>query len=330
MKRSYRFTASLIASLAFLITADAGLAQAAKPGTKMSMRLDWKPGAQHAPFYLARDKGYYASEGVDLQIIPGSGSSDSVKQVGTRAVDVAIVDALVLVQAAEQRVPVQSVAVYYQRSAITVISPQAKPVTSIRQLIGDVKVGSAKGSATYQGLIALLAVNNIKLEQVKVVDIGFGVQPLLVKQVDALMGFTNIQPVELETAGMPVHELQISDHGVNAYGLTIASNKDFIAKQPAVLAAFLRATKKAAQEAAAAMQAAVDALVKAAPEVNAARELRVLERTVPLWSAKGTGLGDFGAQGEPGWRQTIDTARQLGLVEKAPAPGSLYDASFLK
>src|SRR4051812_16981349 len=91
--------------------------------TKVNLRLDWKPGAQHAPFYLAKQKGYYAQEGVDLNIVPGSGSSDSVKQLGTRAVDAAIVDALVLVQAAEQRVPVKSIAAYYQRTAISMISP---------------------------------------------------------------------------------------------------------------------------------------------------------------------------------------------------------------
>src|SRR5579871_1786291 len=227
----------LIAIVAALIAASAG-AQ-----TKVNLRLDWKPGAQHAPFYLAKQKGYYLQEGVDLNIIPGSGSSDSVKQLGTRAVDAAIVDALVLVQAAEQRVPVKSIAVYYQRSAISIVSPKAKPVTSVQQLTGDVKIGSPKASATSQGLAALLFANNIRPEQVKVVDIGFGVQPLLVKQVDALMAFTNIQPVELESAGMPVYELLIADHGVNAYGLTLASNDEFIAKQPAALAGFLRATK---------------------------------------------------------------------------------------
>jgi len=328
MQRSRLFI-SLAAVIACLLPAAAALAQA-KPPSKMSLRLDWKPGAQHAPFYLAREKGYYAQEGIDLQIVPGSGSSDSVKQVGTRTVDAAIVDALVLVQAAEQRVPVRSVAVYYQRTAISVISPKAKPLTSIQQMTGDVKIGSAKGSATYQGMIALLGVNNIKLEQVKVVDIGFGVQPLLVKQVDALMGFTNIQPVELESTGMPVHEMLIADHGVNAYGLTIASNTDFIAKQAPLLTGFLRATKKAVQEIAGAEQAAVDAVIKAAPENSAARERKVLERTLPLWSAKGADLANFGAQSEQGWQQTIDTARRLGLVEKAPAARDLYNAALLK
>jgi NitT/TauT family transport system substrate-binding protein len=316
-----------------MITVGGGLAAnvpALAQATKVSMRLDWKPGAQHAPFYLARQKGYYGQEGVELNIIAGSGSSDSVKQLGSRAVDVAIVDALVLVQAAEQRVPVKSIAVYYQRSAITVISPKAKPVTSVQQLTRDVKLGSAKGSATYQGLIALLSVNNIKLEQVKQVDIGFGVHPLLAGQVDALMGFTNIQPIELEAAGVPVHEMLIADHGVRAYGLTIASNDEFAAKQPAALAGFLRATKKAVQELPVSRQAGVEAVAKAAAEIDIARETKVLERTFPLWSAKGGGLASFGLQSEQGWQQTIDTAKTLGLIENPPAARSVFNPSFMR
>jgi NitT/TauT family transport system substrate-binding protein len=297
---------------------------------KMTLRLDWKPGGQHSPFYYAKQQGYYAKEGIDLQIIAGSGSSDSAKQLGTRTVDAAIVDALVLVQATEQRVPIKAVAVYYQRTPITLISPKAKPVTSVQQLTGDVRIGAGRASAVYQGLVALLAANNIKLEQVKVVEIGFGVQPLLVKQVDALMGFTNVQPIEMEAAGVPVHEMMIADHGVTAYGLTIASNENFMAKQPAVLSGFLRATKQAVREVAANPQAAVDAVAKAAAEIDAKREIQALQRTIPLWSTKGADVGTFGVQSEQGWQQTIDVAKKVGLVEKGPAAAAVFTTDFLK
>jgi NitT/TauT family transport system substrate-binding protein len=312
-----------------LLFAAAAAAQPAKP-TKVNLRLDWKPGAQHASFYYARDKGYYAREGIDLNVIPGSGSSDSVKQLGSRAIDVALVDALVLVQAAEQRVPVKSIAAYYQRTPITLMSPKAKPVTSVQQLLGDVKLGSKKGSSTYQGLVALLGANNIKLEQVKLMDIGFGVQPLLVKQVDAIMGFTMNEPIEAETRGMPIHEILIADHGVNAYGLTISSNDEFIARQGALLTRFLRATRKAVIEEASARQAAIQSVVKAVPEVDAAREMKVLERTIPFYAPKGGDLNAFGVQSEQAWQQTIDTAKRLGLVEKAPATAAVYNATLLK
>jgi NitT/TauT family transport system substrate-binding protein len=297
---------------------------------KLALRLDWKPGGQHTPFYFAKERGYYAQEGIDLQIISGSGSSDSVKQLGTRSVDLAIVDALVLVQAAEQRVPVKAIAVYYQRTPIVVMSSKDKPFTSVRQLVGDVKIGAGKGSAVYQGLVAMLAANNITPEQIKMVDVGFGVQPLLVKQVDALMGFSNVQPIELESAGFATHEMFIADHGVNAYGLTIAANDEIIGKQPALLSGFLRATKKAVQEIATARRPGVDALVKSAPEISAEREMKALDRTFPLWSAKAGDVAGFGMQSEQGWQQTIDVAKRVGLVDKAPAPRAVFNASFLK
>ena len=241
--------------------------------------------------------------------------------------DFALVDALVLVQGAEQRVPVKAIAAYYERTPIVLMSPKAKPVTEVKQLLGDVKLGSKKGSATFQGLVALLGAHNIKMESIKLVDIGFGVQPLLVKQVDAMMGFTMNEPVEAESAGMPIFELSIADQGVKAYGLTIVSNDEFIKTRGALVEAFLRATRKAVEETAQNKQAAVQAVAKQVSETDVKREMAVLERTIPFFTGKGIA---FGAQSEQAWAQTTNTAKTLGLVEKAPATKDAYTAVFSK
>jgi NitT/TauT family transport system substrate-binding protein len=311
--------------LAILLFASVAAAQ--KPAAKVTFRLDWKPGAQQAVFYYARERGYYAQEGIDLQIIPGSGSSDSVKQVGSKAVDLALADALSMVQGAAQRVPVKSVAVYFQRTPIVLLSTKAKPISEPKQLLGDVKVGIKKGSATYLGLLAMLGANKIQIEQLKTVDVGFSVQPLLVKQVDAMMDFTMDGPIAAEYAGTPVHELFIADHGVNTYGLTIASNDEFIRAKPGLITAFLRATKKAVQEAGGAKPSVIQALAKAADNIDVARELRGFDRTLPFLTAKGA---EFGSQTEARWQQNIDTAKRLGLVDNTPAPKDVYVAGLLK
>jgi NitT/TauT family transport system substrate-binding protein len=298
----------------------AAIAQtASKPLTPVSFRLDWKPGGQHAPFYLGKERGFYAAEGIDLTIISGSGSADSVKQLGAGAVDLGLVDALVLVQAAEQKVPVKSVAAYYQRTPIVLISPKTKPLTTPQQLTSGAKIGSKRASSTSQGLTALLAVNKIDPKRVNLVDIGFGVQPLLVGQVDALMGFTMNEAIEAETAGMPVVEMMIANQGVVAYGLTIASGDKFLKAQPEIVRAFLRATKKAIEASAADSAAAIQAVGKSVSELDAAREAKVLQKTLPFWSAQSKTLASFGSQSPADWQQTIDTAKRVGLVETAPA-----------
>lgn len=307
-------------------------AQGGQPAelTPVKFRLDWVPGAQHSPFYLAKEKGYYADEGIDLEIIVGSGSSDSVKQLGSDAVEVALVDALVLVQSIEQDVPVQSVAAYYQRSPITLMSPESDPVDDPQDLLGDVTLGSKTGSATYQGLIAFLASNDIRQEDINLAEIGFGVQPLLVGQVDAMMGFTMNEPIEAEDNGMPIHELLIADYGVNAYGLTIAANNTFAEEQSDVLEAFLRASLLGMQDAANEPQAAIDAVDNAVDEVNVERELQVLDKTVPFWSSDATEDNGYGWQTTDQWQGTVDTALTLELIQNAIQPEDIYTNGYLE
>jgi NitT/TauT family transport system substrate-binding protein len=307
-----------------------GAAQAdAQTPTKAKIRLDWKGGAQHAPFYLGKQRGYYKDEGIDLDVISGSGSSDTVKQVGSKAVEFGLVDALVLVQGAQQRVPAKSIAAYYQRTPIVLISPQAKPVTNPRQLLDGVKLGSKKGSATFQGLVALLAANNIQIEQIKLVDIGFGVQPLLVKQVDAIMGFSMNEPIEAESGGMAVSLMPISDYGVNTYGLTIVSNPDVMQQKPELVKAFMRATLRSVAETVKDPAGAVAAVAAAVAETDAKREALVLEHTLPYWQSEETKSGGFGWQSEQRWRDTIDVARKLGLIEAALRADDVFVNAYL-
>jgi NitT/TauT family transport system substrate-binding protein len=301
-----------------------------KPPVKLTIRLDWKAGGQHAPFFLGKARGLYAAEGIDLEIITGSGSSDGVKQLGAGSVDMAIVDALVLSQAAEQGVPVKSIGAYYQRTPIVLISPKSKPVTEVRQLLNGVKVGSKRASATYQGLTALLAVNKIDPKRVDLVDIGFGVQPLLVGQVDALMGFTMNETIEAESGGMAVTEMAIADQGVVAYGLMLASSDKFIASKPELTRAFMRATRRAVAASVADTAAAIQAVAASASETDSARETKVLVKTAPYWFVKPGDNASFGTQTMSGWQQTLDTAQLVGLVEKAPAAKDLFVAGLDK
>ena len=209
------------------------------------------------------------------------------------------------------------------------ISPQAKPVTNPRQLLDGIKLGSKKGSATFQGLVALLAANNMQLEQIKLVDIGFGVQPLLVKQVDAIMGFSMNEPIEAESAGMPVTLMPISNYGVKTYGLTIASNPDFMQQKPEVVKGFMKATVRSVAETMKDPAGAVAAVATAVAETDTKREAKVLEHTIPYWQSKETEAQGFGWQTEQGWRDTIDVAKKVGLIETVLRAEDVFVNTYL-
>ena len=76
LEKSLRTAAAAVVANAIVLGLAAQAHAQAKPATKVTMRLDWKPGGQYSPFYYGKEKGYYTAEGVDLTIVPGSGSSD--------------------------------------------------------------------------------------------------------------------------------------------------------------------------------------------------------------------------------------------------------------
>jgi NitT/TauT family transport system substrate-binding protein len=233
----------------------------------------------------------------------------------------------VVVQAAEQRVPLKSIAAYYQTNPIVVASPKTKPITEPKQLIG-IKLGSKKGSATYQGLIALLAANNMRLEDIKLVDIGFGVAPLLVGQVDALMGFATSEPVQAESKGMPVYLMRISDYGVDTYGLTLICNQGSMDRSPALMKGFVKAMQKSMAETIKDPAAGIAAVVRNVEEVDVPTETKTLAVAMRYWSTSETTAHGLGWQTEQRWQRTIEVTRKLGLVEKPLQADQVFTNAF--
>ncbi|WP_249977480.1 ABC transporter substrate-binding protein [Vreelandella olivaria] len=318
-----------IAALAFALSVPFFSITHAADSTSASIRLDWRPGAQHSPFFLARERGYYRDEGLELEIISGSGSSDTIQQVGSGRVELGVADAFVLSQGAEQRVPVTSIAAYYQRSPVVVMSPQNAPVTSPEQLPG-VKLGHNRGSATSQGLTALVAANDMALTDLNLIPVGFGVQPLLAGQVEAMMGFAMGQPVEAEEAGMPIQTMPISEHGVDNYGLMLVANSNFLEDHPELVQGFVSATLRGINDAVTDPEAAVAALMAAVDERDAARELKVLAATIPYWLGENGDVSVIGHQELTRWEQTIAIAKELGLVEAAPDAAGIFTTQFVQ
>src|SRR5436305_10538484 len=94
MRKSMRVRA-IAASLIVFCVAGQAWAQGA---TKLKLTLDWKFGGETAPFIMAKAKGYYEHEGLDVQIDAGSGSSASVSRVASGAYDLGLGDITTLIE----------------------------------------------------------------------------------------------------------------------------------------------------------------------------------------------------------------------------------------
>ncbi|MCP3899409.1 MAG: ABC transporter substrate-binding protein, partial [Desulfobacteraceae bacterium] len=58
--------------------------------TKFNLMLDWFPNVDHLPIYVAKEKGYFSDNGVDINIISPSETSDALKLAAAGTVDMAV------------------------------------------------------------------------------------------------------------------------------------------------------------------------------------------------------------------------------------------------
>src|SRR2546422_11655602 len=94
-----RTTALLILTL----LAVPGLAQ-----EKFQFRLNWTLYGEHAPFFVARDKGFYRDEGLEVEIQEGSGSTTVAQLVANATSPVAYVDAATMMRGVGAGMPIKA------------------------------------------------------------------------------------------------------------------------------------------------------------------------------------------------------------------------------
>ncbi len=102
--QNMKFTLSIILFLMLLLTSE--MVFAAPPSNpqpaaleKVSLQLKWTHQFQFAGYYAAKEQGYYAQEGLDVDILEATPENRLVKQVTGGEVDFAIGDSGILVRA---------------------------------------------------------------------------------------------------------------------------------------------------------------------------------------------------------------------------------------
>src|ERR1700756_1413911 len=109
----------LLAAVAVMAALDAP-ARAQAP-EKFQFRLNWTLYGEHAPFFVAVDKGFYKEEGLDVEILEGSGSTTVAQLVSNQTNPVGYVDAATMMRGIGAGMPVIAAGVSLQQSPMSFI-----------------------------------------------------------------------------------------------------------------------------------------------------------------------------------------------------------------
>ena len=157
----------------------------------VTLRLDWKIYGTHAPFYIAQKKGFFKSEGLNVSIKEGTGSSKVVKLMGAGGDTFAFAAGGTTLQGVTRGVPVKSVYGIMQKNPLALIFLSKENIKKPQDLVGKTVSTSGGGSGT-AFFKAFLRANNIDPEKVSLAALGRGgrSRAMLAGKVAAMLGYS--------------------------------------------------------------------------------------------------------------------------------------------
>ena len=329
-KKMFNRIASIFLALIiiFSFTACSGKKQ---PGTleKVTFVLDWTPNTNHTGIYLAKEKGFYKDNGLDVEIIqPQEGSSDTIVAAGKAQFGISYQEGVTFARAAG--VPLVSIAAVIQHNTSGFASLKDKNILSPKDFEGKIYGGGGCEieEATIKYLMDQAGADYSKVKIMTTGDADF-FQASATGQIDFAWIFEGWAGIEAKQKGMDLNYIDLGKEApvFDYYTPVIIANEDTIKNNKKLVEAFMEATIKGYESAIENPDQAADILIVAVPELN--REL-VLESQNFLSTRYKDEAEKWGLQKEEVWQRYTDWMFENGFIEESIDVTKAYTNEFIK
>jgi NitT/TauT family transport system substrate-binding protein len=284
----------------------------------VSVRLSYTPFAAHIPIYVAAAQGYYKDAGLDVNILPGRGSTFAAMTVGAGKEEFGISDPAAVLTARAKGVPVVAIANLQQDNGVAFIATEKSGITKVEDLKGR-KVGILPGSTTTIFLQALMKKHGLSMEDVTSITWRPGTDlPMLLDggiEAEATVYNNEIITWSIEQPELKLKVWTIASLGFDTPGYALVTSEDLIASKPDLVRAFTKATLKGTEWALNHPEAAVAMLVKAAPELKTDIEAKKWQVTIPATTSVATKKNGLGALDVEKWAVLNGLLKTYAVIE---------------
>ncbi len=240
--KSSRYLTGLVITAAVVVLALVGCGKkaaepSATPGlVKIKFQTDWYPQPEHGGYYQALAKGYYAAEGLDVEILPGGPNAQVMASVAVGRADIGMTNGDDVIVSIARGVPIKMVGAEMQRDPQGILFHTEHPLKSLKDLEGRTLMAGA-GSTWIEVLRKKDGINFTLLPLVG--DLArFMNSTEFVQQC-----FVTNEPYFAKQRGANVGAILIANDTYEPYRVMFTSN-DFLAKHPDIVAKFVRASVK--------------------------------------------------------------------------------------
>lgn len=323
---------SAMLTLAFMTTTSA-MAE----NIPIKFTLDWKIQGVHAWFYLAKEKGYFSDEGLDVTIDQGEGSAATVTRIMTGAYDAGFGDMNAIIQNSATKPDEAPVMVYqiYNQPPFAVLTKADGPVKDLKSLEG-LKIGAPAGSASTKLFPALAKAAGFDVDKVEILNVKSSLQEqiLIQDQVSASLVFNVTSYLNILGLNMdPDTDFKwfpYGDAGLDIYSNGVMVSPKLAKENPEAVKGLVRAINKAVMEvlvdptAGVAVVQGIEPLIKA--DLEEKRLAFAVKNLITSDESKANGIG------------AIDMDRltkSIGIIEElydlpvTPDAAAIFSDAFL-
>ncbi len=320
MRQSYWLACALVL---------AACAPGPAPAEPLVLMLDWVPNTNHSGLFLAQSEGYFADEGLQVEIIqPGEVYAEQAVASGAADFGISFQEQVTL--AVADGVPLVSIAAILQHNTSGFASRGELDVLSPADWEGlrYGAFGSPFEAPTLQGLMACDGGDFTRLE---IVETGFTDPLALLQQgrIDLAWIFYGWQGLQAELQGIELDIVHMDDQFdciPDYYTPVLIANREIVQARPEWVRLFLRAVSRGYTLAAADPEAAAAALLEAAPELDPALVHASQAWISPQYQADAQRWGE---QSASVWQDYADWMTDNGILPGRVDMSSAHTNEFL-
>lgn len=212
---------------------------------KITLMLDWFVNPDHAALIVAQQKGYFAEQGLAVEIIEPADPSMPPKLIAAGKADLAVDYQPQLQMQVAEGLPLVRVGTLASTPLNSLVVLKSSNIRSPADLKGK-KIGYSVSGFETSLLQAMLANHGLTPNDVTMVNVNWSLSPSLISgQVDAVIGaFRNFELNQMDLEKQPGLAFYPEEHGVPAYDeLVLVANKKALSDKK--LSAFLTALEQA-------------------------------------------------------------------------------------
>src|SRR5210317_642621 len=195
---------------------------------KLTVLLDWFINPDHAPLFVAYERGYFQSRGLEVEFIAPSNPNDPPKLVAAGKADLAVSYQHQHQMQVDQGLPLVRVATLVATPLNSLVVLADGDIRQISDLKGKT-IGYSVGGFETVLLKVMLEKASLSLDDVKLINVNFSLSPsLFTGSADGVIGaFRNFELNQMAIENRPGRAFFVEEYGIPAYDeLILVANRD--------------------------------------------------------------------------------------------------------